>query len=839
MKKISLIFAYILVIISVFVFSSCNNEDTANGNEPGNIGTQPPENDETQPPINSGEETVLKNFQGITFKNKTVNYNGSEQSIIIGGATLPEGATVIYTNNKATNAGTYNATATVSCTGYNTLTLNATLTINKIDLQGISFSNETFDYDTLKKTITVTGNIPAGVTITYSGGEDGKNGATSVGKYEITATLSGVNYNTLILKADLVIKSEEELLSVVVYGGKVYFQNSLDKNKLYSYNSGTLTKVNDDVAMSMVNSGSSIYYISKNLISNTISALDYSDNVSPLFDVSAEMIITDGTYLYYNVNSLVSAEKTGIWKIKISDLEDTSIDAVATKITAVKSEWLVYANGYIYFSNKNDGGKLYAISVNASNGTPIKIFDYKISDMIVDSEKIYFTKHTLTGSAIYSINVSGGLNTLVDDDSNRLVKITMSNGKYLTKINDYIYFVNVDMLTSSLFGDGIYKAKADGSSLIGDTMQILFGASKVVDGSEDNLFSLATDGDALYYYRANTKHLFKLDLTTLEEEDLMEGFTPPEYTSLITTYYEKTAFYNDEIYYINMRDGGRLYKYNILTNMEYRITGVQVADFAINGDYIYYTTIKYFVNFDLYRMSLITGEPERISTDKCMNFSFVDDKIYYTNFSGSNTFNRMNLDGTDVEILFDEESVDGNSTMVYGDDIFFVANGYFYKYNMTTGTATIVSNDMNPLEYIIYDGKILLMNCKGFTNSIGIYDIATGTVTKIDNLGTSGVSEDIRGMFVYNNEIYYYRNRAVQTNEKGLYKISLSSQEIIPERVTIAEGYRLCNSIVVGDKLYFMNVWQVKDSVPSNQTEANCGKLCVMDLNTYQITELN
>ena len=979
LKKLTFLLAIIMIIASVCLFASCDKDE----------GDTPPSGDGGTTD-NGGGTPTLSEFQGITFDNKTVDYNGTEQSLTIGGTALPAGATVAYTDNKGTDAGVYNATATVTCEGYKTLVLNATLTINKInipgvtlsghnsdydgtkktvsvegtipdgvtvaytggedgangatnsgtynivatlkgknyndlvlnativinklniqgvtftghssdynaakksisvdgtipegvnvtytggedglngaitagtypivatltgrnhntlvlnaslvinkiDLQGITFDSKSFDYDTTEKTIIISGNVPQGVNVVYTGGEDGRNGATNVGKHEITVTLSGANYKTLVLTATITIKSEEELLSVVVLDDSVYFQNSLDKNKLYVYNSDVITRVNNDVATSMVLSGSNIYYLANNVLSDTIMSINAVGEESALFDVSAEMLITDGTYIYYNVNSLTNADKTGIWKIKISDLENDSIDAAPTRVTAVKSDWLVYANGYIYFSNKSDGGKLYAISASANNGTPTLIFDYKISDMIVDENKIYFTKHTLTSAAIFSIDVTGGLCSLINDNSTKLVKITMSNGKYLTKINDYIYFVNVDMLTSNLFGDGIYKAKADGSSLVGDTYELLFGAAKVVDGSEDNLFSLSTDGESLYYYRANSKHLVSLDLTTMEETDLMEGFEPPVYNPIITTYDEKTVLHNNEIYFINMRDGGKLYKYNVLTETEYCVTSTQVADFDIYGDYLYYATIKLIVNYDLYRMSLITGEPERISTDKCLNFSFNGDKLYYTNFSGSNTFNRMNLDGTGVEVLFDTKSVDNNKTVVYNGDIYFVADEYFYKYNIASGQTTRVSTDMKPLDYIIHDGKILMMNCKG-SNTIGYYDIATDKFTSLGALSSlMTVSDDIRGMFIYNNDIYYYRNRAVESNEKGLYKVSLTGTPT-PELVTVAEGYRLCNSVVVGNNLYFINVWQLKGIVPSNQTDANCAKLCVMDLTTFEITVLN
>lgn len=919
-KKLGVALALILIVCSVLCLVACDGDEGGVPNEPNNGETPTPPSDNGDNGNNASDggepsNSDKKTFSGITFEGKSVDYDGTEHSILIGGAALPEGATVNYSGNKGTDAGSYEATATVTCEGYetktlnatlvinkinitgvtlsgqsfdydtnkktiavtgavpsgvtvsysggedgkngasnvgtytvkatlsganyNTLTLNATLTVNKINIQGITFESKSFDYDTNKKTITVTGVMPSGVTVSYSGGEDGKNGATSVGKYTVTATLSGRNYNTLTLTATLTVKSEEELLTMVSVGDKIYFQNSLDKNKLYSYSGGTLSKVNDDVANAMIRSETKVYYISKSLLSKTVTSLDASEEDKALFDASAEMLVTDGTYLYYNVNSLTSADKTGIWRIKISDLEDSSIDAAAERVTAVKSEWLVYANGNIYFSNKSDGGKLYAVKANKVNAEPTLIFDYKISDMITDVNKLYFTKHTLTGAAIFSIDVSAGTLSKVNDDSASLKKITVSNGKYLVKINDYIYFVNCDLLTSSLFGDGIYKAKADGSGLVGDVTSLLSGATKVVDGADDNLFSLATDGSSLYYYRASSKHLVCLDLKTMQETDLMEGFTPPVYNPVISTFYEKTALLGTDIYFINMRDGGKLYKYDTVTGAEYRITGMEVADFAIYGNYIYYTSVKLKVNFDLYRMSVITGETEMISKDKCMNFSFVGDKIYYNNFSGSNTLNRMNLDGSGDEVIFNTKSVDENATVVYNGELYFVADDYFYKYNLTSGTVTLISDEMKPLEYIIYGGKILLMNCKGATNSIGIYDIASDTVTKLDGLGFSGVSDDIRGMFIYNNAVYYYRNRAVESGDKGLYKVSLTAATPTPELVTEAEGYRLCNSIVIGNKLYFINVWRVKDTVPSNQSDANCAKLCVMDLTTNAITVLN
>jgi len=73
--------------------------------------------------------TTELEFEGISFKNATYEYDGTIKKIEVEG--LPEEANVVYEDNEATEIGTYYATATISKNGYKTLTLRATLTIKK------------------------------------------------------------------------------------------------------------------------------------------------------------------------------------------------------------------------------------------------------------------------------------------------------------------------------------------------------------------------------------------------------------------------------------------------------------------------------------------------------------------------------------------------------------------------------------------------------------------------------------------------------------------------------------------------------------------------------------
>lgn len=870
----------------------------------------------------------LKNITGITFNSQSFEYDGSEKIITVSGV-LPDGVSVSYTENKATNAGTYNAKAVLSGEGYNTLTLNATLTINKanmtglsltgasysfdntersiilagdvptgstvsysggengensatnageynitvsvtnpnyntftdsatlniakIDFQNIDFRGASFEYDTDSHKIALFGNIPGDAIVTYTGGEDGKNGATTVGEYTITVTVTHRNYNTFTASATLKITTSEEKLSVFFFNGNVYFQNTLDKKYLYSFDGEALGYIGREQPTSVVYAGNEIYYISNGIFSSGIFSFDPDTaRTECLFEVSsADILLTDGTYLYYNVNKIIGgADENGIYRVKISDLKNGDVEVSPTRLTGVKSGDMTLAEGRIYFSNKEDGGKLYSVSTSANNATPVKLYDYKVSDLITDGSKIYFVREiTLTnlsmGAAIYSINVRGGISALQEDDSSNVIKITMSKGKYLTIIGDYIYFVNTDMVTSTIFGDGIYRANKDGSGWIGDVFTNLIGATKVVDGSNDKIFGLATDGDSLYYFRANTKHLYSLDISSKEESDIMEGFVPPERYEPILTYYEKLQEYEGEIYYINMKDGSKLYKYNPTTGLDVCITNIAVADFAVYDGVIYYATVRLLVNFDLYRLDTVTGALERISTEKCLNFSVNNGKLYYTCFSGKNTLNVMDLRTLEIteifgkDIVADGKSVDNGATTIYNGKLYFVANNLLYTYDLTNGSFAIVNKNLKPSEYLIHNGKILMMNTDG-SNKITLYDIATDTVYTVDSLSgsisTGFQPDDIRGFFIYNDEFYFYRNIAIGSSKKGLYKIVANGDKYEAVLVDAMEGYYMCDSVIIGDKVYFADVWQIKDSIP---TTGSTAKLYVLDLKTMTVTVLN
>lgn len=143
------------------------------------------------------QEETKKKIEGIAFTGeKSFTYDGTEKEIKINEADLPEGVAVAYAGNKAQNAGTYEATATLSGEGYQTLTLTQKWTIEKATLSGISAeATQQLNVDGSAHFPAYTGELPTGVSVQYY--LDGKadlTGAKSAGGYAYTLVFGGNNY---------------------------------------------------------------------------------------------------------------------------------------------------------------------------------------------------------------------------------------------------------------------------------------------------------------------------------------------------------------------------------------------------------------------------------------------------------------------------------------------------------------------------------------------------------------------------------------------------------------------------------------------------------------------
>lgn len=167
-------------------------------------------------------------FDGVYFEDKTVTYNGEEQTVdVVGRENLPAGITYTVKGEKAVNVGEYDFTLEFSGDYLNYEPVEpktATLKIVPASVGGITFGSKTFVYDGDAKSIYASG-VPDFVSVDYVG-----NGVTDAGEYDVTAifTVNDENYNPIapitvkirILKKEITLEGVNYLHTNVGYNGK-------------------------------------------------------------------------------------------------------------------------------------------------------------------------------------------------------------------------------------------------------------------------------------------------------------------------------------------------------------------------------------------------------------------------------------------------------------------------------------------------------------------------------------------------------------------------------------------------------------------------------------------
>lgn len=170
----------------------------------------------------SAAVTVNKiDFEGLTFEDLTVPYDGESHSITVGGTFDENKMTAVYAYGGVvadgrTAAGSYTVSVVVTftdselLTNYNNVSLdNVTLKITEVDydLTAITFNNveKEFTGKTLAEFIKANG-MPEGVTAVYTFADAEGNSVLAAdvinaGKYTVTATFTGdKNHNEILAK---------------------------------------------------------------------------------------------------------------------------------------------------------------------------------------------------------------------------------------------------------------------------------------------------------------------------------------------------------------------------------------------------------------------------------------------------------------------------------------------------------------------------------------------------------------------------------------------------------------------------------------------------------------
>jgi hypothetical protein len=301
-------------------------------------------------------------------------------------------------------------------------------------------------------------------------------------------------------------------------------------------------------------------------------------------------------------------------------------------ITAIKGGW-------IYYSNDNDGGRLYKMREDGSEKT--RLSDRAGGYVSVVGSWVYYGG----SEGIGRIRADGSKEELITDDN--------APDACLNVVGDRVYYKHAD--------GGLYKIRADGS----EKMRL--------DGEPVSLINVY--GDWVYYTVSNGSYI---------DENKKRRFV----------YNKKTGEYMANWFYDK---GNGIYKIRKDGSEKTKILSGDPFAVNVEGDWIYYTIEVENNLSNLFKIRTDGTGNTQLSDDNIYRFNVDGDWIYFQNYrDGDNAYlYKISTDGSEVRYLFDDFNF--KNITVLGDWIYFQVNNFsdntpLYKISAADGTGLKVMN---------------------------------------------------------------------------------------------------------------------------------------------------
>ncbi|WP_188444325.1 MBG domain-containing protein, partial [Belliella aquatica] len=346
----------------------------------------------------------------VEFKDDSFVYDGTAKSLVITGE-LPEGTSVVYSNNSLTNVGSQTATATITGSNYTTQELTATLAITPATVTGVELKDANFIYDGISKSLAITGELPEGTSVAYS-----NNSITNVGSQTTTATIKGANYITLELTATLAITPATVTGVELKDASFVYDETSkslaitgeLPEGTSVAYSNNSITNVGSQTATATI-TGSNYTTLELTAIlaitPATVTGVELKstsfiyDGISKSLGITGEL--SEGTSVAYSNNSLTNVG-TNVVTATISGLNYKTL-TLSAELKVTPASVLITAT---------DKSKVYG------EANPALTFTYTglvNGDTQVATEPSIATTATASSNVgTYPITLSGGVDANYD-----------------------------------------------------------------------------------------------------------------------------------------------------------------------------------------------------------------------------------------------------------------------------------------------------------------------------------------------------------------------------------------------------------------------------------------
>lgn len=241
-------------------------------------------------------------------------------------------------------------------------------------------------------------------------------------------------------------------------------------------------------------------------------------------------------------------------------------------------------DGWTYYNNVNEGGKLYKARIDGTEKTEL-CSDIPAHINVIE-DRIYYTNLS-DNSKIYMIRTDGTRKTKINDDDSWNITVC-DNWIYYINLSDggYIYKISTDGAGKqklndcnskymSVTDDYIYYANADDDHML-NSMEI--GNPSIVH-KYANIFTLGLDSDNSWIYFSNSKDNFRLYAANPEGTEIRKLSDDSAFDIQVL---------GDTIFYSNASDGDKLYK--IKTDGTGRTVVYGGSTYLLNtaGDWIYF-----------------------------------------------------------------------------------------------------------------------------------------------------------------------------------------------------------------------------------------------------------
>ena len=345
---------------------------------------------------------VEKDAPIVHISANSQKYSGSEIDLVT--ASVEHGTIYYSLDNidystdipKGKNAKTYYVYyKVIGEEGYKNLdiqTLEVIISKSTYDMSGVHFDGSTITYDGEEHSITITGDLPDGVSVAYTG-----EAGITVGTYTFTASFTGDSENYELI-ADM--NASLEITKATYDMSGVHFDDSpitYDGNEHSIEITGTLP---NGVTVSYDGAGTNVdeYTI-------TASFSGDSENYELISDMTATLTITNASMTDFSITAYEGAFDNAEHNIA-STYSATTVDS--SEIT-----WLFSSNGTDYVAsinvkNVSDSGTYYYKVSAANHETITGTITVTISKATYDMSGVSFNDSTVTYDGNeHSIEISG------------------------------------------------------------------------------------------------------------------------------------------------------------------------------------------------------------------------------------------------------------------------------------------------------------------------------------------------------------------------------------------------------------------------------------------------